>query len=46
MGHAGMGSVAFGRHREINIYTVSQVKVKTCVSKTLSFVYVCMGGRI
>lgn len=34
MGQNGMGSPAFGGVREINIYTVSQVKVKTCVSKT------------
>lgn len=34
MGQNGMGSPAFGGVQEINIYTVSQVKVKTCVSKT------------
>lgn len=34
MGQNGMGSPAFSGVREINIYTVSQVKVKTCVSKT------------
>lgn len=34
MGQNGMGSPAFSGVWEINIYTVSQVKVKTCVSKT------------